>query len=462
MCRLSKWYLGYEMMGGVKRRVARGVVSGHYRLDDGKQIHTSQIKFIEMEGDTALIRTRNTLYKCDMKDALYDEFKYTDLIEGFEEYRAKYSDLPEPVSEVDDNQAVIRLGNNREYYYDSVHIKYKGQEEIITEPDVHVGMIQDSVLSRFCFGDTYIFFDYFPYKNGCLEFYSWDDSELEVYIENCGDRELYVTVGGNVYNILPQERKLISEENMMEASPLLSTEDLHNVWDEPFQTTLLGALNLMTGLERVIYDEAGNCYLDLSDMDLFIDITPFFRKYAVETEPFQYFMDKKTVDRVNAVKIVVDDISVLRHEFIARRPYYRLRGKPVDKETMEYLSENGYSSQFMTIHEGGTVGKTGWMYKFPALMEVVAEFVELQMIYPFMDYCMAVSMWNECNPKDVHADYKYEEKEYDKEFYDSLELGIRVQGNKIEVMNAFTAAEMYKRYADIYEKGPREKYFSLK
>lgn len=92
MCKLYNWYLSRDESG---RRIAKGVVTGHYRLSDGKFIHTSRIVGVEMDGDTAMIRTKNSLYKCSMKDALYDEFEYTHMIDGFDEYRERFGQQTE-------------------------------------------------------------------------------------------------------------------------------------------------------------------------------------------------------------------------------------------------------------------------------------------------------------------------------------------------------------------------------
>ena len=230
MCKLYNWYLSRDESG---RRIAKGVVTGHYRLSDGKFIHTSRIIGVEMDGDTAMIRTKNSLYKCSMKDALYDEFEYTHMIDGFDEYRERFGQQTEEPANLNEGEVLIRLGNNREYYFDSVRMKYKGCEECIDCPDVHVGMFQDSVLSRFYeyedYGDSR-YFDYWPYKGRHVEFYSWDDTGLNVYIENVGDDKMYATVKGNVYSIQPGEKKMITKENRENEVPQLSTEDLHNVF----------------------------------------------------------------------------------------------------------------------------------------------------------------------------------------------------------------------------------------
>lgn len=227
MFRLYNWYLCRYPFNGSYVIVARGIVTGNPRFSDCKSIHTSEIASVKMEGDVAVVMTRNSVYYCDMKDADYDRFEVTDYIDTYEEYKERFSGKRKERDIPDTNQVYITLGNNREYYYDSVHINYEGRIELIEEPLVHLGMFQDSVLSRFRFDEKYVRFDYFPHRGMHVCFYNWDDKDFEVYVENCGDADLYVTVRMEVYRIEPGERKLIKKENSEKNPPTIGQEDLY-------------------------------------------------------------------------------------------------------------------------------------------------------------------------------------------------------------------------------------------
>lgn len=227
MFRLYNWYLCDYPYRGSGIVVAKGIVTGNPRFVDCKKIHTSIITSIDMDGDMAVIKTQNSVYYCDMKDADYENFERFDYIDDFDKFKMRFASKAKELEAPGRNQVYITLGNNRYYYYDSVQINYDGQIEVIKEPIVHLGMFQDSVLSIFIFDDKHIRFDYFPHRGGHVNFYNWDDKDLEVYIENCGNTDLYVTVRCDVYHFEPGEKKLIIKENSEEEPPNLSKEDLY-------------------------------------------------------------------------------------------------------------------------------------------------------------------------------------------------------------------------------------------
>ena len=72
---------------------ARGVVSGHYRIQDSKRIHTSYIKKMEVneEEEELVIYTKNSVYHCPLEYCDFEkQDKHADLIPNYEKIRAKY------------------------------------------------------------------------------------------------------------------------------------------------------------------------------------------------------------------------------------------------------------------------------------------------------------------------------------------------------------------------------------
>lgn len=231
MARLYNWYIEKKNKVDPDSELwARGVVSGHVRLPDGMFIHTSTIASVTMEGETAIIQTQNTRFECEMKNADYEKFTETKLIDNFADYKVKY-DIPKVKYEPDlkENEVLLVLGNNRQYYFDSYHVNCAGKKESLYEVCAHVGMFQDSVLCRFFINRRWVDYRYFPYKGCHAEFYSWED-HFKTYIENCGDDPLYVTVYGDVYIIPSKERVLIIPQNAEKEEPHLGHTDLYNVW----------------------------------------------------------------------------------------------------------------------------------------------------------------------------------------------------------------------------------------
>ena len=220
MARLYNWYIEKQNKSNSDSELwARGVVSGHVRLPDGLFIHTSTIVGVTLENETAIIQTLNTRFECKMENADYDKFTESQMIEGFDDFKKKY-DNPKVKYEpnLKENEVLLVLGNNREYYFDSYHVNYRGKTEALYNAHPHVGMFQDSVLCQCFIQRRCIDYRYFPYKGCHVEFYSWEN-HLKTYIENCGDDPLFVTVYGNVYLIPSKERVLISPQNAEQEKP---------------------------------------------------------------------------------------------------------------------------------------------------------------------------------------------------------------------------------------------------
>ena len=230
MPRLYDWYINkVELYDGRSVLIAHGVVTGHERLHDATYINTSEVISVESNEDDVVINTRNSRYECSMKNVDYDSFEEKNLITDFELYRKKYGENKKITPEIDENTALIILGNNRYYYFDSIYVKYNGVIYGDTEPEVHVGMFQDSVLFTKFIDERHIDYRYFPYKGVKVDFYSWMD-DIDTYIENCGDKELFVSVFGEVYKIYPNERKQIISENAEAKEYEFNKVDLYDVW----------------------------------------------------------------------------------------------------------------------------------------------------------------------------------------------------------------------------------------
>ena len=61
--RLKNWFLG------IANRHVYGEVYGHYRIEDGTRVMTSNIQNITKNEDEWIIETLNTIYICRLEDA---------------------------------------------------------------------------------------------------------------------------------------------------------------------------------------------------------------------------------------------------------------------------------------------------------------------------------------------------------------------------------------------------------
>ena len=236
MAKLYDWYLTKEEYGDKEYVIAHGVVTGHVKLQDSDFIHTSAVQKVTVsDTGSVIILTMNTEFHCKMQGAKYDAFTDTTLIPGFDILKEKYPYIERDVYETDQDSILLVLGNNKQYYFGQMVRNKGGNYSLLKKACVHVGTFQDSVLIR-NFSDSS--FDnvnlcYFPYKDRCLEFYTWNE-EIKVYIENCGDNELSVKVMGFMYRIKPGERKEIVSENaeIEIKKEEFTTVDLHDIWED--------------------------------------------------------------------------------------------------------------------------------------------------------------------------------------------------------------------------------------
>lgn len=177
-----------------------------------------------------------------------------------------------------------------------------------------------------------------------------------------------------------------------------------------------------------------------------------------------------------------------------RRPYFRLRGKPVSPEeainiiartddffyrsicingsissgvlTMNYFGYAGGDSSGW-VHPCGAVGQNYLFgYKWAEIREMASDMLDLAENFPYLDFIIAVSWWNEMSPKrhELMMD-QYIEKcirnnescndasQYydDEDFTENIELGIWVHNGMIEFINPKLATELYGEYDRLYD-----------
>lgn len=219
-----------------------GVVTGHRKLPDGMFIHTSPIRRVlrdpERE-DGYIFESKNSSFYVSITDYDYGQCAVEDngtipgldlWLSGLEEYSAQYAEKKASCA-AEPGTILLRLGNNREYYFDAMDVDPGTGERLSGQMWPHVGMVQDSVLC--CAGDepgcSLYDLRYFPYRGGNLEFYVWDTGGLPVYIENSGDSELRVCLDRAVYLIKPGSRVLMEKANSQPGAALTSEQDLYDV-----------------------------------------------------------------------------------------------------------------------------------------------------------------------------------------------------------------------------------------
>ena len=240
MVRLYQWFFEEVNLG--QKLILHGIVTGHPKLGEAVTIETSPVLSVDRQGECLVVQTKNTEYVCEMKDRrhsgnpwcfvchhseLYHSEERGAWEEWFRKYAEKYKDKKIAYS-IPERSILLRLGNNRKYYFDSMWVREPGSDCREGEYRLwnkHAGAERKSV---FCLAKNGIYtLRYFPFLDRNIAFYPWKTKGFFVYIENCGDRELTVKAEKLVYVIPAEQRMLITASNATPGAKLSSRKILY-------------------------------------------------------------------------------------------------------------------------------------------------------------------------------------------------------------------------------------------
>lgn len=204
---------------------------------------------------------------------------------------------------------------------------------------------------------------------------------------------------------------------------------------------------------------------------------------------------REELDKFSGYQILVDEQVIHYGEGEeTRKPYYRMRGKPVTEEqafeiirrtdyltdekgvplTDDYMYEINFYNYLTSggcypegsgwVHVDGTIGINFITGKYPDIREFAEEWLEKLRAFPWLDLVIAVTDWDEMPPEawdrmweqDIH--FYEEEYTYDEQFYDHIQIGIWVAGKTVSFLNPEHAREKYREYERLYEDKCRERY----
>lgn len=246
---------------------------------------------------------------------------------------------------------------------------------------------------------------------------------------------------------------------------------------------------------RISYDDLGNVYIDITSglswqEDEFLMYMGISWNYGDE----YIFISKEDCDKYNQYEIIVPADDDLRFDGSVRRPYYRMRGKPVTKEqafelirrTDNFFREideirrsddfvsavnwdnwlihkNHYPQGYGWVHTDGTIGNNSITQTYPEMYQMIAEWLVKLMKFPYLDLVIAVTCWNEL-PNALWEDLGNKAKRREMELSDDLfisgvEIGIYIHDKTLEILTPKKAIRKYKEYAKLYEKN-KEVYIS--
>ena len=230
--RLFHWYIEEFKKDDDVYAVAWGNVQGHYRLADTTFIHTSVIKSVTVdeESEQVIIQTLNTEYLCPLNVCCYEKGDTSKFVENFETYREKFSNVMPKEYEVSSESVLLVFSDHERYYFETAFCKHK-DECVKMSGGAHIGTFQDSFLIRH-YAEKWegsIDIRYFPHE-GNLEFYMMSvPDNMDIYIENSGESELYFKAPGGTMKVGAGERKKVCNESLepKESLPLLPGGDLY-------------------------------------------------------------------------------------------------------------------------------------------------------------------------------------------------------------------------------------------
>lgn len=239
--------------------------------------------------------------------------------------------------------------------------------------------------------------------------------------------------------------------------------------------------------DALVYDKSGNLYIyyDKCTSDRYREFYNIIDYYTDCISENCGFVSVTNIEELNKIEIIVSD--EIWSNPVAKRPYYRMRGKSVSKEQAfdiisrtdykledideigdnpDYVSSINFDNELIEhnygwVHVDGKIGCNYHTNKYPTIYEFVNEWFCNIKAFPYLDLVIAITYWNEVNDKwwethnvDINT---YDRVEYDKDFYDNIEMGIYVHSNKIEILGREDIIQLFSEYDDLYGK-EREKF----
>ncbi len=228
---LHYWYIEEVKRNGECYLMGHGIVTGHKKLQDALDIHTSEVKDISIDEKNGelVLGTINSVYHCPLE---YCDFKkqddFPDVIPNYAVLKEKYRDKLNYPS-IERGKILLVISNFCKFYFHSLYyIPTDSKEEKTLNYTAypHIGMYQDSFLIET--EDYKIDLRYFPhYQN--IQFYAERTNGCPLFIENIGDVVLYAETHCGTIKLLSNERKEIKEENAEKYPPELPGGDLYPV-----------------------------------------------------------------------------------------------------------------------------------------------------------------------------------------------------------------------------------------
>lgn len=201
---------------------------------------------------------------------------------------------------------------------------------------------------------------------------------------------------------------------------------------------------------------------------------------------------KRTMD---GVTVAAERPSLFEYEAAPKRPVCSLRGKPVSPEqafeiirrtevSFHYIEEikshpdyiHAWNLWVEYFRDGPLEHRQGWVLtdgtlgldftaidKFPTMDEMLEGIPGVAKAFPYLDFILTISNWEEM-PRTAwdrwfHNEHvPFEQKEWDENFHEAIDVGIWVHDGMIELLDRERAVWKYREYADKYEVDDRKRF----
>lgn len=191
-----------------------------------------------------------------------------------------------------------------------------------------------------------------------------------------------------------------------------------------------------------------------------------------------YIVSREYMEKLKSIEVTFDE-GTEDYDTDTRKPYYQMRGKRVSEEqALEFirLTDSAFCdlrcpeekpkfyrismrSDLFTnffsnglVHPNGVVGMNGIMSKYPNIYELFEEFVSMAAEFPFLDFVIGITWWDETPPEEFEKIFNpgYEVPASFPNFTKNLEIGVWVHDSKVEFLSPDNAAKKYKEYEKLY------------
>ena len=189
-------------------------------------------------------------------------------------------------------------------------------------------------------------------------------------------------------------------------------------------------------------------------------------------------VEEKYVEALKNTEFTTDYSLEELPDSTARRPYYELVGKTITHEqAIQFMAENDWGKEesglslacwscydneshnpngYGIVHPDGMVGLNGILYKWPEPMDYLMEMFMFTVKYPFLEFVIRVSFWNEgydYSKDEELGSFAYPPEEVD----DSMLFGYVVEHGSIRLLSAKKINKEFHRWKKTYHKGEQVK-----